>query len=74
MIDSLYTYFDHITDLFNPTGDLVYITKYARLALDNAPPNVESHMLWEHLIQAKTQLCLFEDAYAALVECPYDDM
>jgi hypothetical protein len=72
-IDSLFLYYSDLASRFGHL-DLVTAAKYARQALDNSPANAITRSLWEMVIQTKTQLCLFEDAYLALMECPLLDL
>jgi len=72
-LDSLFLYFSDLALRFSNL-DLVSAARYARLALDSAPPDALTRSIWEMIIQAKIQLCLFEDAYSALMECPHGDL
>lgn len=74
LFDSQFSYYLHASALFKMAGATTYEVLFAQLALPSAPPGVNTSTLWLTVIKGLTDSGLYDDAYTALISCPYEKL
>jgi hypothetical protein len=72
--DTQYAYYTHVAELFEISENGNGVLLFCNRALEVARTNHDTQHVWKKVIQCSAELGLFEDAYAALVECPIANM
>jgi hypothetical protein len=67
----LYTYYAHVAGLFDDVGELDMVVELCNLALGAATAEDDVEGLWKKVVQYNADLGQFEDAFMALIDCPY---
>lgn len=74
LFDSPFTFYLHAASLFKAEAVVTYEVSFTRLALSVVPAGVSTVMLWQTAIKGLTDLGLYDDAYTALISCPYEKL
>lgn len=72
LFETQFDFYLHASDLFKAALSTYHDVLFTQLALSNAPPHVDTTLLWSNVIKGLTDLGQYEDAYTALISAPYD--
>ncbi|KAM5532722.1 hypothetical protein V8D89_013614 [Ganoderma adspersum] len=72
LFETQFDFYLHASDLFKAALSTHHDVLFTQLALSNAPPHVDTTLLWSNVIKGLTDLGQYEDAYTALISAPYD--
>ncbi|KAL4241382.1 Nucleoporin Nup120/160 [Abortiporus biennis] len=72
--DSTFRFYIHVAELFKNASALNHEVYFSQLALSVSPSTIDSTWLWHIVVKGLSELGLYDDAYTALVSCPYDSL
>lgn len=73
VFDAEFDYYLHVAALFKDAGAISYEVFFTQLALSVAPA-VDTLPLWTIVIKGFIELCLYDDAYGAIMSSPYEKL
>jgi nuclear pore complex protein Nup160 len=74
LFDTEFTFYLHISSLFKSSLHVHHEVLFSRLALTVVPDDIDCSGVWHNVIKGGIQLCLYDEAYAALMTTPYDKL
>ncbi|KAI0063071.1 hypothetical protein BV25DRAFT_1907210 [Artomyces pyxidatus] len=74
MFDSYFGFYLHAASLFKGAGLTDYEVHFSRLALSVVWPDWDTTDLWNSVIRGSAELAYWDDAYAALMTTPHDEL
>ena len=72
-IDSMSGYYRHISTLFESLSLHSKVVSFCKLAIDNSAAE-DTKDMWFKVLRGYVELALYEEAYMALVETPFEDL
>ncbi|KAJ8523440.1 hypothetical protein ONZ45_g87 [Pleurotus djamor] len=74
LFDSDHTFYCHAASLFSEHSFVQSEVLFTKLALSTAPSNMDTSALWLTVMKGYVDLRLYDDAYGALMACPYEKL
>lgn len=68
-MENEYNFYLYATDLFR-NKYIQHEVRFSKLAIQVAPPDIDTTALWSAVVKGLIDLTLYEDAYATLMQTP----